>query len=180
MLTITLYHRQNALVFVDDHKIFLKNINDIFNNYVCSVSDMHPGLPFRPIGRGVSPDLVQLQASLSAHVTTIIFFQCSLPAGDPDGCLRHSLWVLLDMIIEQWTGLGRGLLSLHAIIIPIFQEYRSAGYLLNIKCDLLSMPWFLIILSIHPYPFLPSALLAGGVLYAWQPLEPLPETMLTY
>ena len=34
-------------VFVDGHK----NINDIFNNYVCSASHMHPGLHFQNVQR---------------------------------------------------------------------------------------------------------------------------------
>ena len=42
-LSITSSHQQNTHDFTDGHK----NINYIFNNYVCSVSHMCPGRHFQ-------------------------------------------------------------------------------------------------------------------------------------
>ena len=42
-----LSHQQNTHVFADGRK----NMNDIFNNYVCSASHMRPGLHFQNVWR---------------------------------------------------------------------------------------------------------------------------------
>ena len=46
-LTITLSYQQNTHVFADGRK----NMNDIFNNYVCSASHNRPGLHFQSVWR---------------------------------------------------------------------------------------------------------------------------------
>ena len=46
-LAIMLSHHQNMHVFADGRK----NMNDIFNNYVCSASHMRPGLHFQNVWR---------------------------------------------------------------------------------------------------------------------------------
>ena len=46
-LAITPSYQQNTYVFADGRK----NMNDIFNNYVCSASHMHPGLHFQNVWR---------------------------------------------------------------------------------------------------------------------------------
>ena len=44
-LAITPSHQQNTHDFADGHK----NMNDIFNNYVCSASHMRSGLHFQNV-----------------------------------------------------------------------------------------------------------------------------------
>ena len=55
-LAIMPSHQQNMHVFADGRK----DMNDIFNNYVCSASHMHPGLHFQNVWREPWPTWVQL------------------------------------------------------------------------------------------------------------------------
>ena len=89
-LAITLSHQQNTHDFADGRK----NMNDIFNNYVCSASHMRLGLRFQNVWRELWNIGVILLSTLTSVASDLFNYSLrldnELSAWPPRG--RHGLW----------------------------------------------------------------------------------------